>query len=118
MDTEVSAFVYKSVGRKSAQRRRGPAVKIEFQSQTFKEARYCVRKRVDPKDVETVDLEDAKGYLVRHFFGIQQALGCGELDTVYWLPGQEDPARSSKEAESNMAPLLRLLQSWSSRAGF
>ena len=51
---------YKTTTRKSAPRRRGPAkildidetgVTVKFQSQSFKVARYCVRKKLEEKDV-------------------------------------------------------------------
>ena len=58
-----SAIYYRAVNRKSA-RWRGPAlipdieetaVTAKFQSKTFKVARRCVRRRLDPKDVGEVN---------------------------------------------------------------
>ena len=52
---------HKAVNRKGAPRWRGPAkildiddagVTVKFQSQTFEEAQYCVREKVEGKDVE------------------------------------------------------------------
>ena len=50
----------------------------------------------------------AEKYLARRLLGIQQA-----LDNVYLLPGPENAADGPNEVESDMAPLLRLLQSGS-----
>ena len=55
-----SVLFYKAPQKKSNPRRRGPAtildidesgVALKFQSQTFKVARYCVRRKLDEKDL-------------------------------------------------------------------
>ena len=43
-------------------------------------------------------------YLVRHFLGIQQSLGEGELENVYWIPGTENPADGFTKLRSEMGP--------------
>ena len=53
----------------------------------------------------------AEQYSARHFLSIQQALGEGESDNVYWAPGTENPAGGLTKVRSDMVPLLRLLQS-------
>ena len=65
-ETGETAPLYKSAKKKSAPRRRGPAkildvdetgVTMKSQSQTFKEARYCVRKQVEETDVDDDELD-------------------------------------------------------------
>ena len=52
-------------------------------------------------------------YLERHFLSIQQALGAGDLENAYWLPGTENPADGLTKVRSDVVPLLRLLESGS-----
>ena len=63
-----SALSYKAVNRKSARRRPGPAkilaadetgATVKFQSHTRKVARYCVEKKVEAEDVESVEWDSA-----------------------------------------------------------
>ena len=49
-------------------------------------------------------------YLVRHFVSIQQLLGDGELENVYWLPGVENPADGLTKLRSEMGPIMTLLE--------
>ena len=49
--------------------------------------------------------------MARHFLGIQQALGNGELYSAYCLPGPENPADGVAKAKGDMAPQPRLLKS-------
>ena len=53
----------------------------------------------------------AEKYLERHFLSIQQALGEGDLENAYWLPGTENPADSLTKVRGDVVPLLRLLES-------
>ena len=53
----------------------------------------------------------AEEYLVRHFPSTPQALGEGELENAHWLPGTGNPAQGLTEVRSDVAPLLRLLES-------
>ena len=53
----------------------------------------------------------AETYLVRHRAIIQQALGEGDLENVYWLPGTGNPAGGLTKVRSDMFPFLRLLES-------
>ena len=53
----------------------------------------------------------AETYLVRHFLITQHTSEEGELENAYWLPGAENPADGLTRARSDMAPLLRLLES-------
>ena len=53
----------------------------------------------------------AEKYPVRHFLGIQQALGDGELENAYWLPGPENPVDGLTKVRSNVNPLMRLPES-------
>ena len=53
----------------------------------------------------------AEEHLVRRFRRIQQALGGGDLENAYWLPGTEDPADGLTKVRRDMVPLLRLLGS-------
>ena len=53
----------------------------------------------------------AEKYLVRRFLSIQQALGGGDLENAYWLPGAENPADGLTRVRSYMVPLLQLLES-------
>ena len=46
----------------------------------------------------------------RHSLSTQRSLGQGDLDTVYWLPGPEDPADGLTKERSDLAPSRRLLQ--------
>ena len=65
-----SALFYKSVARRSAPERRGPAVildfdetgvTLKFQSQTSDVGRLCVGKRVEPKDIRGLGWDPASG---------------------------------------------------------
>ena len=53
----------------------------------------------------------AEKFLVRHFFSIQHALGAGELEDVFWLPGTEYPADGLSKVRGDMVLLARLLES-------
>ena len=57
----------------------------------------------------------AEKYLARHFLSAQQALGQGEIDSVYWLPGSVpgsgNPADGLTRESSDTAPLFRILGS-------
>ena len=46
----------------------------------------------------------AAEYLVLHFSGIQEALGNGEADYVFWLPGPENPADAFTELKRDALP--------------
>ena len=57
---------YEAQSKEGAPRRRGPAlilgideagVTVKFQSQTFKVARFCARKKGEQKDVEDAELD-------------------------------------------------------------
>ena len=70
MEKGGSALTFKAVDRRSAPRRRGPAkilaieetgVPAKFQSQTFKLARYCVRKKMAPQDAGEAEMHCASG---------------------------------------------------------
>ena len=50
-------------------------------------------------------------FLVRHFLSFQQAPKMQELRSVYWIPGLGNPTDGLTETESDMAPLLRLMES-------
>ena len=50
-------------------------------------------------------------FLVRHFMSIQQALEDHELDNVFRIPGEENPADGLTKMHSEILPLLRLLES-------
>ena len=50
-------------------------------------------------------------YLVRHVSSIQQPLEAGDLENAYWLPRAENAADGLTKAQSDMVPLLRLLES-------
>ena len=63
-----SALFYKAVNRKRTPRRRSLAkisdvddagATVKFQSQTFKGARYCARRKVEAQDVETAEGDPA-----------------------------------------------------------
>ena len=63
-----SVLFYEAANRNGAPGWRGPAkisdidetrVTVEFQSRTFKVARNCVRKKVEPQDVEPVEWDSA-----------------------------------------------------------
>ena len=43
--------------------------------------------------------------------------GWGDLDTVYWLPGSEDPADGAAEVKSDMVSLHRFLEPGDFRPG-
>ena len=49
-------------------------------------------------------------YLVRHFLSIHQALGAGEPEGAYWLPGTGNPAGGLTKVRSDVDPLPRLLE--------
>ena len=53
----------------------------------------------------------AEKYLVRHFLSTWQALRGGELDNACWAPGAKNPADGLTKVRSDMASLLRLLES-------
>ena len=53
----------------------------------------------------------AKEYRVRHHLWIQRSLSATALGDVYWLPGLGNPAVGLAKVNSDMAPLLRLLES-------
>ena len=50
-------------------------------------------------------------YLVRHVSSIQQLLGAGDLENAYWLPGAETATDGLTKVQSDVVPLLRLLES-------
>ena len=63
-----SVLFYRALNRRGTPRRRGPAkildidyarVPVKFQSQTFKAARYCVRKKMGVQDAAEVDWNPA-----------------------------------------------------------
>ena len=65
-----TALGYKAQNKKIAPRWRGPGLILDidetgvtatFQSQTFKVARFCVRKKVEAKDVEDAEVEIGSG---------------------------------------------------------
>ena len=47
----------------------------------------------------------------RHFLSIRQASAQGGLGNIFWSPGMGDPVDGLAEVRSDMAPLLRLLES-------
>ena len=49
-------------------------------------------------------------YLIRHFLSIQQFVEDGELDSIYWIPGVENPADGLTKIKSEMGPILSLLE--------
>ena len=49
-------------------------------------------------------------YLARHFLSIQQFIGEGELENVYWIPGVENPADGLNSLRSEMGPIMTLLE--------
>ena len=49
----------------------------------------------------------------RHFWGIQGALGNGELGNVFWLPGTENPVGGLTKVKIDMVPVARALQTGS-----
>ena len=53
----------------------------------------------------------AEKYLALNFLSIHQALGPGELDKVYRLPGTGAPADRLTEVRSDIVPLLQILES-------
>ena len=53
----------------------------------------------------------AEKYLVRHFLSIPQPKEGCELDNANWLPAAGNPANGLTQVRSDMAPLLRLLES-------
>ena len=53
----------------------------------------------------------ADKFLARRFLIAQQALEVGEQDNGYWLPGTGNPADGLTKVRSDLAPLLRLLDS-------
>ena len=66
-----AAPFYEAMNRKGALRWRGPAkilgvddtgVTVEFQSQTFRVARYCVRKKVEEEDLGEGDWDPSRAY--------------------------------------------------------
>ena len=59
----------------------------------------------------------AEKYLVRHFPSTPQALGAGDLENAYWLPGSENPAGGLTRVRSDVVPILRLLESGELRPG-
>ena len=50
-------------------------------------------------------------YVARHFSGTREALAKDELDSVYPLPGTENPADSLAKEEREMVRFLHMLQS-------
>ena len=49
-------------------------------------------------------------FSARHFLSIQQFLGEGELEHVYWTPGVENPADGLTKLRSEMGPIMTLLE--------
>ena len=99
-----TVLVHRAANRKSAPRRRGPAkifdiaetgVAVKFQSQTFRVARYCVRKKVEEKDVEKAKCNPSSTQL-------------RPMETAPWarddLRGEED----EMEVEKETAPIRGL----------
>ena len=56
-------------------------------------------------------------YSLLHFAGTQQPPDSHGPDSVYWYPGTGSPAGAPSKVKSDMAPLLRMLQSGSPRPG-
>ena len=52
----------------------------------------------------------AEKYSARHFLSIQQALGAGESDNIYWLPGAKNPAGDFAKVRSDVGRQLKLLE--------
>ena len=48
---------------------------------------------------------------VRHVLGIRQPLANGDLDSVYWLSGPEDPAEGATTVKSDVIPAPQLPKS-------
>ena len=75
---------YKAQSKKSALRRRGPALisdidetgaTVKFQSQTFKVARFCARKRREEKDVEGDELDPVRARFHQGGYAFDVQLG-------------------------------------------
>ena len=52
----------------------------------------------------------AEQYLARHYLSIQQFIEEGGLDNAYWLPGTGNPADGLTKIQSEMGPILPLLE--------
>ena len=53
-----------------------------------------------------------------YFLSIQQSLGDGELENVYWFPGTEYPADGLTKLRSELGPILALLETGIFLPGF
>ena len=49
-------------------------------------------------------------YSARHFISIQQFFGDGELESVYGIPGTENPADGLTKLRSEMGPIMAPLE--------
>ena len=60
----------------------------------------------------------AEKCLGRRFLSTQRALGKGELESAYWLPGSENPGDGPNEVRSDAVPFLILLKSGCFNPGY